>query len=342
MKIRPYRTEMRSEWNQYVLKSGQASLFHRMEWKNLIEREFGYEARYLLAEEGGRIRGILPLFLVSNWIQGRALISTPFAVYGGVCADSKAAEIDLQKAACEMAEREAVEYLELRTRYPVAQNGFHVKELYVTFDCSLESDSETLFGRLPKDTRYMVRRGRKNGLRLESDPALLDTFYKIYARSVHHLGTPVFSRHYFATLREEFGEAVEIAVVWQGSQAVAAVLSFRFRDSLLPYYGGSTPEGRELGANNFMYWELIHRACERGLRRYDFGRSKLGTGSYFFKAQWKMEEKPLPYLYYLVRRRTLPNFSPANSRFRIAVELWKHMPLPLTKVLGPAVVRLFP
>jgi FemAB-related protein (PEP-CTERM system-associated) len=342
MKIRRFEASLGTVWDEYVLGQPGATLFHSIAWKRAIEREFGYEERYLLVEHDGRISGILPLFLLSNWIQGRALISTPFAVYGGISARDETSEKLLARAACEMALAEGVEYLELRASRETAPNGFLIKELYVSFDCTLESNPEVLFRRLPKDTRYMVRKGWKNGLRLVTDPSQLDTFYEIYAQSVRRLGTPVFSKRHFRILCEEFGDAAEISVVRQGQRPVASVLSFRFRDSLLPYYGGSLPEGRALGANNFMYWELMRSACERGLRHYDFGRSKIGTGSHFFKTQWCMQEKPLPYQYYLVRRRTLPNFSPANPRFKLATALWRRAPLALTKAFGPALVRLFP
>ncbi len=342
MQIGPLQADLYARWDEYALQHGDATPFHLTAWKRVVERAFGYEPRYLVAEEGGNIRGILPLFLVSNWFQGRVLISSPFAVYGGICAADPAAEEGLRQAACQMARDARVEYLELRERRPTARNGFLVKQLYVTFDCALHPDPEAQFRQLPKDTRYMVRKGRRNGLQVISDPSQLDVFYDIYAETVRRLGSPVFAKRYFRILREEFGEDAEVSVVWQGDKALAAVLSFRFRDALLPYHGGSLEAGQAVAANNFLYWELIREACQRGLRTFDFGRSKVGSGSHFFKTQWSMEEKPLPYQYYLVRRKTLPNYSPANPRFKFAIALWKRAPLSLSKAIGPALVRLFP
>jgi hypothetical protein len=119
-------------------------------------------------------------------------------------------------------------------------------------------------------------------------------------------------------------------------------MSFRFRDWILPYYGGSTLEARHYAANNFMYWDLLEDARQRGIKFFDFGRSKLGTGAHAFKSQWNMRERALPYQFHLVKRQDMPNFSPANPRFQRAIELWKRMPFPLTKLLGPALVKLFP
>jgi FemAB-related protein (PEP-CTERM system-associated) len=342
MNIVEYKTEDQKAWDSYVLQHEQGTLFHLTAWKRAIERTFPYKPRYLMAMRGNQVAGVLPLFLVSNVMTGRTLISTPFAVYGGVCADDEGARDALIEAACSLAHSEKVEYLELRLQEVDPRPGFHTKDLYVTLDTEIAPDSAVLFQRIPRDTRNMIRKGQKNGLCTTHGHSELDTFFEIYARSVRNLGTPVFSRRFFKILMEELGEALEIMVVWKDRLAVAAVMSFRFRDWILPYYGGSTLEGRRTAANNFMYWEVLERARQRGIRNFDFGRSKRGTGAYDFKAAWGMRERPLPYQFYLVKRKDMPNFSPANPRFNTAIEMWKRIPFPVTKAIGPALVKLFP
>jgi FemAB-related protein (PEP-CTERM system-associated) len=239
---------------------------------------------------------------------------------------------------------QGVQHVELREPWPTEAPGFHAKDLYVTFEQELPQDAEKLVSGFPRDTRYMIRKAQKNGLRseVERGACALDTFYQIYARSFHHLGTPVFSKRLFNIIQEEFGTQCELTTVWQEQKALASVLSLRFRDSILPYFGGSLFEGRQVAANNFMYFEVMKRAIAEGVRHYDFGRSKLGSGSYAFKTQWNMRVRPLPYQFFLVRRPNVPNFSPANPKFKLSISLWKAMPFAVTKVLGPAVVRLFP
>jgi FemAB-related protein (PEP-CTERM system-associated) len=334
--------ELERAWDDYVCRNRSASIFHLTAWKRAIEKTFGFEPRYLVTVNRGEICGVLPLFMVHNVLQGRALISTPFAVYGGICASDEQSGHLLRRAACQMAEEEKVQYLELRQQSPANDPGFLVKQLYVTFDQELPESLDRLLQGFPRDTRYMIRKAQKNRLRAVVDSGQIDTFYEIYARSVHQLGTPVFPKRFFQTLLQEFGEQCEITVVWHKTQAVAAVVSFRFCDWILPYYGGSLLEGRGLAANNFMYWEVMKRALEGGVRYFDFGRSKLGTGSYAFKTQWNMRERPLPYQFHLVERKTMPNYSPTNSRFKLATNCWKYLPFPVTKILGPALVRLFP
>ena len=342
MKIVPYSSEMRPQWDAFVMQHEQGTLFHLIVWQRIIARSFGYRPLYLAAMDEGEIRGVLPLFLVANPLTGRTLISTPFAVYGGICAADQPAHDALIEAASALAQKQKVEYLELRLREPDPSTGFPIKELYVSFDTAIDPDPERLMKALPRDTRYMIRKGQKAGLRATRGHEHLDIFYEIYAQSVRNLGTPVFAKKFFRIVLEELGESAEISVIWKDQIAVSSVLSFRFRDWILPYYGGSTLEGRQCAANNFMYWELLESARQRGIRNFDFGRSKLGTGSYSFKSDWNMRERPLPYQFYLVKRREMPNFSPANPRFKRITELWKKMPFPLTKVFGPALVKLFP
>ncbi len=340
--VQAYRDELRSAWDSYVDNHPSGSPFHLIGWKRAIERTYGFDSRYLLVEERGEVSGILPLFLVSNPILGRALISTPFAVYGGICASNREAWRALREAACRMAQEERVQYLELRERQAFSDPEFHTKRLYVTFGQKLPRTVDALLRGFPRDTRYMIRKGQKNGLSTVVDNAQLDIFYEIYAHSVHALGTPVFAKKFLKSVVDEFTEHCEIAVIWHKRKAIAGVLSLRFRDYILPYYGGSLKEGRGLAANNFMYWEIMKRAIELGLRYFDFGRSKLGSGSHAFKAQWNMQEVPLPYQVHLVRQKVMPNYSPANPRFKPVIEIWKHMPFSLTKVIGPTLARLFP
>jgi FemAB-related protein (PEP-CTERM system-associated) len=293
-------------------------------------------------EQEGAIRGVLPMFQVSSPIQGRTLISTPFAVYGGPCADNEQIARELRKAACRMAEAKGVQYLELREREVISDAGFHTKHLYYTFELEFPDTLEKLQNHFPRDTRYMIRKAQKGGLRALVDPRYLDAFYDIFSHSYHHLGTPVFPKRLFEIILDEFGPDCELMTVWHGEKAVAAVLTFRFRDWVLPYYGGSYLASRQLAANNFMYWEVMKRGMETGARFFDFGRSKLGTGAYAFKTQWNMRRRSLPYQFFLVRRKTVPNFSPANQNFSLSISLWKSMPVRLTRIIGPRVIRWFP
>jgi FemAB-related protein (PEP-CTERM system-associated) len=195
--------------------------------------------------------------------------------------------------------------------------------------------------RLPRDTRYAVRKGQKAGLEWVEALSLGD-FYEIYARSVHRLGTPVFPRELFRSLASEFPKQTRIFGVRKGKSTIAGVFCFYFRDQVLPYYGGSLAEFNRDAPNNFMYWSLMAQSCGEGYRIFDFGRSKRGTGSFQFKSAWSMNMAELPYRYQLVRAKEVPHMSPVDRKFQAPVAAWKRLPYCLTKAIGPQLIRWIP
>jgi FemAB-related protein (PEP-CTERM system-associated) len=340
--VKAFESSVAEQWDQFVFEHPRASFFHLTGWKRVLEKTFGYKARYYYCERQGKITGVAPFFDFSSWLVGRCLVSVPLAAYGGIVAeDAESEQALLDHSKC-MARSAPVDYLELRHRDGGLLSGFHANELYVTFSTPLFSDPQANLKRLPKDTRYMIRKAEKGGLRVQRGVEQLDVFYDLFAQSMQRLGTPVFPSALFRNLVEEFSNHTQLMLVYNGSQAVAGVLSFFFRDTVLPYFAGASQEATRLAANNFMYWELIKWAAEQGFRTFDFGRSKKGTGSFAFKSQWNMSAQPLNYQVLLVKRKTVPNFSPVNPKFEMAIRIWKKLPLSLTKRLGPAVVRLFP
>jgi len=117
------------------------------------------------------------------------------------------------------------------------------------------------------------------------------------------------------------------------------VLSFYFKDQVIPYYAGSDFEFRRLAPNDFMYWKLMEKACLDGYKWFDFGRSKVDTGSFSFKKHWGFEPQPLAYQYILHKLKELPNISPANPKYQKKIEMWKKMPFGLTKMVGPFIAK---
>ncbi len=342
VRVRPLEPDVADRWDQFVFGQPQGTFFHLIGWKRVIEKTFGYQPHYFYAERAGKITGIVPLFSISNWIVGRCLVSLPLAAYGGICAEDQETEGALLSYVKELATREQVDFLELRNRNGGLLAGFHANTRYATFTTQLVADPEGNWKRLPRDTRYMIRKAEKAGLQPRRGLDQLGDFYRLFAISMRRLGTPVFPRALFENVIEEFHDRVDLLLVYAAPQPVAGVLSFLFRDTIMPYFAGAASESRALAANNFMYWELMKSAAEAGIRCFDFGRSKKGTGSYTFKTSWNMDTQPLDYQVYLVRRRSVPNFSPANSKFQLAARAWKRLPLWLTTWIGPRVVRWFP
>ena len=337
LEIREAAAGDEARWNAFVHAHAHGTFFHLFGWKTVLERAFRHPTHFLLAESDGVVRGVLPLGHVRSLLFGNALVSTPFAVYGGVLAADDTARERLIREATALAAKLKVDHLEIRERRPVHPDWLG-KDLYVTFRKTIEPDPEANLQAIPRKQRRMVRKGIGSGLVSELDPEI-DRFYAMYSESVRNLGTPVFSRRYFRVLQEVFGDDCEVLVVTHRGVAVAGVMNFYFRDEVLPYYGGGTDAARALAANDFMYWEVMRRACERGLRTFDFGRSKREVGSYRFKKHWGFDPEPLHYAYNLVRATAVPDVNPLNPKYRIFVETWKKLPLPLSRLLGPLLSR---
>ena len=340
MDIRRLTTET-VDWDAFVRSTPGGSPFHLLAWKRAVETAFRHRAHYLMAVRGGGLEGVLPLFEVRGLLGGRGLVSVPYGVYGGVCATSAAAREALVGASRQLAGRVKADYVELRHRSG-QEADLPTKSLYVTFSRPIESSEEANLNAIPRKQRRMTRQGLKHGLRPEFGLQHLDRFYDIYAHSVHALGSPVFPRRLFHAIGQEFGKDCELLTIWKDSVPVSGVLTLLFEDQVLPYYGGARQEALAFAVNDFMYWELLCHAAKAGYRTFDFGRSREGTGAYNFKRHWGFEPVALPYQYVLLDGSQMPNLSPSNPRMHFAVEAWKRMPLPLTKVVGPLLTRYLP
>ena len=329
------------EWDQFVLSSPFGTFFHLSGWQKVVEDVLGHRYHPLAAFQGDRICGVFPIARVRNAFFGDSLISAPLAVYGGICANDSDSYGSLLNAGGDLAARHAVNYLEMRNRYQPFPTSLPGRDLYVTFTQDLTPGPEKLLQGLPRDTRYAVRKSQKAGLDWVKDLDDAD-FYDIYAHSVHRLGTPVFPRKLFTRLREVFQSQVRVFGVAKGKKAIAGVMCFYFNDIVLPYYGGALDGYHKDSPNNFMYWNLIEQSSKEGLREFDFGRSKRGTGSYRFKAAWSMVETELPYRYHLIKAKEVPHLSPIDKKFQLPVAAWRRLPFGWTKILGPQVIRWIP
>ena len=331
-------TDAAARWDAFVLACPQATFFHRAGWQKIIGEVFRHTTYFLYAERDGQIEGVLPLAQVKSFLFGHSLVGLPFTVYGGVAASNDAAADALETEAQAIAQQLGVEHLELRNVQRRHQD-WPLQDLYVTFRKEILPDIEANMLAIPRKQRAMVRKGLKNNLRSELDPGV-DRFFALFAGNVHRHGTPAMPKRWFQALRDEFGADCEVLTVVSASgQPLSSVLSIYFRDEVLPYYAGDDEAARDLAANDFKYWELLRRSCERGLKRFDFGRSKQGTGPYAFKKNWGFEPTPLQYEYRLYKRAAVPQNNPNNAKYQMLIKTWRRLPLGLANWLGPLVVR---
>ena len=321
----------------FVRESG-GSLFHRPRWLMAVEQGTGNRACGLIAEKGGAIMGWLPLSEVHSPIFGRVLASSGFAVEGGVLAADAAVSNALCRSAQELAVRSSCESIELRGGEAPSDWDLRT-DSHCGFVSDLAEDDEAQLLAIPRKQRAEVRKGLKNDLQVSVGSSSQDraAHYAVYAESVRNLGTPVFPKALFDAALDLLDG--DILTVRHEGNAVASVLSFYHDGAVLPYWGGGTWDARRLRANDVMYYALMNHARERGCNRFDFGRSKTGSGAYSFKKNWGFEPQPLSYASWTAPGAEKRDADPTSAKHAARIAAWRKLPLPIANRIGPFIAR---
>lgn len=345
LRVLPLAATNAAAWDAFVASQPEATFFHQAAMPGLIARVFGHTDRSALVLQDGAVVGVLPLTELRTRLFGHALVSLPFCVYAGPLASGMEAAWALLDYAAGLLRETGARVLELRSLEPMPAAWFAEPEawpvrdkLYATFRKQISADEEANFKAIPRKQRAVLRKGIDRGLRAVVGREM-GQVHRIYGESVRNLGSPVFPRRWFDGLSATFPGAADATVVHDGDRAVAGVVSFHWRDQVLPYYGGGVPAARDCHAYDFMYWDVMRRAAARGARWFDFGRSKEGTGAYSFKKNWGFPATPLAYRFHLKPGQAIPDNNPLNPKYRLMIAAWKRLPLPVAGWLGPHLIR---
>jgi FemAB-related protein (PEP-CTERM system-associated) len=326
------------EWDQFVDGHANATFFHRSGWRDIAQDVFGHRTHYLDVRRDGALSAVLPLVEIKSRLFGHALISNAFCVGGGPLANDEASLAEVVGQAERLGRSLAVDYVELRDAPAAGPNWLARDNLYAGFEGPIAASEEENLKQIPRKQRAVVRKALDRGLTTSIDMGP-ESFFDLYARTMRDHGTPALPRRYFEQLFAVFGADCEILTVSSEGRPVSSVLSYFFRDRVLPYYTGSRLEARTLGANDLMYWALMRRAVERGCTVFDFGRSKVGTGPYSFKRNWGFEPRPIAHQYRLLGRKTLPDVNPNNPRYALLIQAWRRLPIPVANAISPMLSR---
>ncbi|MBL6721129.1 MAG: GNAT family N-acetyltransferase [Planctomycetes bacterium] len=331
-------------WDALVLGAAEGTAFHRPHWLRAACSRFGHQDRTLVAQDAaGSLVGVLPLVEFRGLGSGRAWISVPYAVYGGAVATTAEAVEALHQTAARVAQQERIGRLELRCRRDPGLD-WEAGVLHEGFSRDLPADPAAVLGSMPKKARADARRARRDlGLELEEGRWYLPDLVRLFQRNKQALGTPALPYGWFEDLALADLDRTHLHVVRRGHEVLAAVLSFSYQGELHAYYSG-TAEGadRSYKASSFLYCALQEWAIERGFTRFDFGRSRIGSGAHDFKRRQGFEPEPLGYRTLLVRDRSLPSLNPSNPRTAWAQRVWRGLPRDLAVPLGGYLSRFLP
>lgn len=316
---------------------------HLPAWPVILHEGLGHRPYWLAAHHGDQFVGCLPLACVSSRLFGRFLVSLPYLNSAGVLADDAAVAASLVDRAVQLADELDVRYLELRHEERITHPAL-TSELTskVHMRLALPDSADALWRQLKAKVRNQVRKGQEPGFRVAwGGLDRLDDFYAVFSRNMRDLGTPVYSRRLFQAILQQLADRAELCVVSDGPRPIAAALLVHGDRSTEVPSASSLREYNSANANMLMYWQLLVRAIERGQRVFDFGRSTIDSGTYRFKRQWGAEPSPAVWQYY-VRRGAVGDMRPDNARYARRVRVWQRLPVWLTRIIGPPIVRGIP
>ncbi len=328
-------------WNAYVDGHRDACGYHLWQWREIFTGVFGHETHYAAAWRDDRIVGVLPLVRFASPVFGRFVVSLPFVNYGGVLADDAAAADALVAYAGGYTRRCGATHLELRhdqRRFP----ALAPKEHKVAMTLALPADADALWAALDRKVRNQVRKAEKSALTTAvGGRELAADFYHVFCRNMRDLGTPVYTPRLFEAVLDTFPDRARVVVVRHEGSPVSAGLTWRYRTRTEVPWASSLREFNAMSANNLLYWTILQQAIAAGSTVMDFGRSTPNEGTYHFKKQWGAEPTPLCWEYD-VATGALPDQSPKNPKFQLAIRAWQRLPLAIANTLGPHIVRAIP
>jgi FemAB-related protein (PEP-CTERM system-associated) len=333
-------SEERRRIEAYIQAHPQAEVFHLPRWGLGVERGCGQRAHYLLAENNeGAVVGVLPLTEVRSPIFGSALVSVGFATGGGILADDEAIVDRLAHAGWQLTERLGCRTMELRGG-PMPKDCQVQEGVYAGFAKPLPQGDAAILKSIKRRHRA-IRRAEPFNLTVRTGrgPADIEDHYRVYSESVRNLGSPVFPRTLFTAMLDLFGDDADILTVFKEGRPMSSVLNFYFKGTVLAYWGGGVWEARDCFSNEVMYYELMRHASRRGCNRFDFGRSKVGTGPYSFKSNWGFDPQPIRHAVRTSDGSPPRDINPLSPKYRLQVATWQRVPLWLANRLGPPIAR---
>jgi serine/alanine adding enzyme len=328
---------------RFVGNNDASSIYHDYRWVSVVDKTFGHKSYYLICEDAdGRIAGTLPMIHLKSMLFGNFLVSMPYFNYGGVCSSVPSAQAMLVEDAVRTAKSLGASHIEFRQELPMG-NGFPVKTSKVSMRLHLPESEADLWKSLPSKLRSQIRKPQKEGMTVRiSRHDELDNFYKVFSINMRDLGTPVYPRNFFRNILDLFPSQSWICTVLAGKFPLASGFLIGFKERMEIPWASSIREYNRLGPNMLLYWSCLEFACNRGFRVFDFGRSTMGESTYKFKEQWGAMPYPMYWHYWIAQDGTIPEINPHNPRYRFAIGTWKKLPVSLTNLLGPRIVRNIP
>lgn len=333
-------------WNEYVTSRPEGCVYHRFEWGGLFERVYGSAPVYLLAKAGSRVVGVLPMIELRSVAFGRILCSMPYFGHGGLLADDELVAEALAGEAARVARRGGAKFVELRHLVEHDLGWFECRDK-VNMALDLPRSYDQLLAGYKAKLRSQIKRPERAGHRvIDGRHELLHAFWQVYSENLRDLGSPCHSERLFGAILDVFGPRARVVVVLGDGAPVAAGLVVGNAGvpgaTLEIPCASSLREANKTSPNMMLYGRVLRFACDEGYARFNFGRSTIDSGTYKFKAQWGATPRPIVYHVWAPPGAPSPRLRPDNPKFKVAVAAWTRLPVPVARLLGPAIVHGIP
>lgn len=342
MQVRFFSEKDSSIWEDYVKNCPSATIAHQIGWKRVIEEVYGHSSCYLIAKNQ-RIHGVLPLILIRNPFMGKFLISVPFLDYGGICADTEETYKLLLNKAIELTKDYNCKYLELRNPSE-CHDLLPTKLTKAVLVLNLDPDPERVWNTLDCKVRNQIRKALKMGLvaKIEEDARNFKDFYSVFARNMRDIGVPALPFSFFKSIFNHFPGQTKLVTVFHDSKIIGGGILCFFKQTAVVPWASCLRNYFKMCPNHILYWEAIKYSCIREFSSFDFGRSTIESGTFNFKKQWGADVKQLHWKYYLNTIQSIPDETSSNSKYWLAVKVWRKLPVGLTRNLGAKIVGYLP
>jgi serine/alanine adding enzyme len=342
--IRLLEAENTQLWDDYVSKHNNASIYHLSAWKGLIEKTFNHKCYYFYAiNEHNEICGVLPSVNLKSKLFGHYIVSMPFFNYGGVLADNQEITDSLNARLQQQGSESSVSHIQYREQKERKNSAIAVSTDKVNMVLTLPESADALGKLIGSKRRSQIKRPIREGVEHKiGGIELLDDFYSVFCQNMRDLGTPVYSKSFFQNIFATFSENASLVVVyWQGNPVSTGFL-IRYKDRMEIPWASTLSYANRISVNMYIYWQILSHAIESGCTEFDFGRSTIDAGTYKFKKQWGAEPQQCYWYHWVPEGGELPNLSPSNAKFDLAIKMWKKLPLSVANTLGPFLVKNLP
>jgi serine/alanine adding enzyme len=340
--VREITDDERTLWDAYVETHPGASLYHNYRWRDVIVHSFGHASSYLIAQNADEtICGVLPLIRLRSQLFGDFAASMPFFNYGGPLTDNDEAAIALLEMAASHAQNNHIGHLEIRSTHKL--NEWPCRTDKVSMIRRLPNTIEALDEELGAKVRAQIKRGQNENPQVSiGGVELLDDFYRVFSINMRDLGTPVYSKQFFRNILTMLPGNAHLVTLKLRGKAVAVAFLLGHRDLMEIPWASTLRSVNALNMNMVLYHSVLGFCIKRNFRFFDFGRSTHNSGTFKFKKQWGAEPLQHYWHYWLAEGGALPELKPDSPKFKLLVACWQRLPVAMSRLIGPHIVKYLP